>query len=67
MKYTNLNFPEVVLIEPDIYGDERDYFLETWRDGDFREKVANISFVQDNQSKSMKGTLRGMYYQLHQS
>lgn len=66
MKYTKLKIPDVVLIRPEVYGDERGYFMETWRDNEFKEKVANLSFVQDNQSKSIQGILRGLHYQIQQ-
>ena len=67
MIYTKLKIPDVILIQPDVFGDERGYFMETWRDNEFREKVADVSFVQDNQSKSQQGILRGLHYQLQQT
>jgi len=57
---------DVVLIEPTMYGDERGYFIETFRQ-DLLEKVIGykVNFVQDNESKSAKGVLRGLHYQLN--
>ena len=67
MKYTKLNIPDVILMEPRVFGDERGFFMETWRDDEFRSKVADVSFVQDNHSKSSKGILRGLHYQIKQA
>ena len=64
MKYTQLEIPDLVLIEPILYGDQRGYFMETWRDNEFRKNVSDLTFVQDNQSKSRRGILRGLHYQL---
>lgn len=63
MKYTKLNIPDVILIEPQVFGDERGFFMEIWRDDEFKSKVADFSFVQDNHSKSSQGILRGLHYQ----
>ncbi len=67
MKYIPLEIPEVVLIEPDVFGDHRGFFMETFRDNDFRNNVADVGFVQDNHSKSSQGILRGLHYQLNQT
>jgi len=67
MKYSPLCIPDMVLMTPEIHSDERGFFLETFRDCVFREKVADISFVQENHSGSIKGTLRGLHYQVCQS
>ncbi len=64
MKYTKLNIPDVILIEPQVFGDERGFFMETWREDEFKSSVADLSFVQDNHSKSSKGILRGLHYQI---
>ncbi|MFR9546980.1 MAG: dTDP-4-dehydrorhamnose 3,5-epimerase [Rikenellaceae bacterium] len=53
----------VVIIEPTIYNDDRGYFYESFSDREFREKVCNTTFVQDNQSKSSYGVLRGLHFQ----
>ena len=51
------------VIEPKVFGDDRGYFMETFRDSDFKEAGLNYNFVQDNQSKSHKGVLRGLHFQ----
>ena len=53
----------VFLIEPKVFGDERGYFLESWSQRDFNAAVREIDFVQDNESKSRYGVLRGLHYQ----
>ena len=55
--------PGVVIIEPKLVGDERGYFMETWSQKDFDERVRPIKFVQDNESKSCYGVLRGLHFQ----
>lgn len=55
--------PDVWLMEPELHGDNRGYFMETFRESYFRARGVELSFVQDNQSRSTKGTLRGMHYQ----
>ena len=55
----------VYIIEPKVFGDDRGYFMETYKDSDFIEAGLDYKFVQDNQSKSRKGVLRGLHYQLH--
>lgn len=64
MEYTELEIPDVVLIEPKVFGDHRGFFMETFRDDEFNEKVQNVRFVQDNHSMSGKGILRGLHYQI---
>ncbi len=60
----NLNGIEgLCLIEPAVHGDERGYFMETFNENDMREAGLDFHFVQDNQSRSMKGVLRGLHYQ----
>lgn len=53
----------VVIIEPKVFGDERGYFFESWSQKDFDEQVCPIKFVQDNESKSCYGVLRGLHFQ----
>lgn len=53
----------VVIIEPELFGDERGYFFESYSQRVFEEKVCNTCFVQDNESKSKYGVLRGLHYQ----
>ncbi|MDD6038590.1 MAG: dTDP-4-dehydrorhamnose 3,5-epimerase [bacterium] len=55
--------PDVKIIDVAVYGDSRGYFMETYNDRDFREAGINISFVQDNQSASHGGVLRGLHFQ----
>ena len=55
--------PGVVIIEPKVFGDARGYFMETWSQRDFDARVRPIKFVQDNESKSSYGVLRGLHFQ----
>lgn len=64
MNYIKTAIPEVVLIEPKVFGDHRGFFMETWQERAFKENVADVSFVQDNHSKSSQGILRGLHYQI---
>lgn len=64
MKVTATAIPEVLLIEPEVFGDERGFFMETWQRQKFAEAGIDHDFVQDNHSRSVKGTLRGLHYQL---
>ena len=64
MKVTPLSIPDVLLIEPKIYEDARGFFFESFRQDIFqKESSLNVSFVQDNHSKSFEGVLRGLHYQ----
>ena len=53
----------VFIIEPKVFGDERGFFMETYKQSDFEEAGLNYNFIQDNQSRSHKGVLRGLHYQ----
>lgn len=64
MKVTPLAIPEVKLITPKVFGDARGYFMESWNAQRFREAGLDLEFVQDNQSGSRRGTLRGLHYQI---
>jgi dTDP-4-dehydrorhamnose 3,5-epimerase len=65
MKVTPLSIPDVLLIEPHVFEDARGFFFESFREDIFRRETSlNVSFVQDNHSKSLKGVLRGLHYQL---
>ena len=64
MRFIPTVIPEVVIIEPKVFTDERGYFMESFRKDLFEENVRKINFVQDNESKSTKGVLRGLHYQL---
>ncbi|MBV7314829.1 dTDP-4-dehydrorhamnose 3,5-epimerase [Shewanella sp. NIFS-20-20] len=65
MKVINTRIPDVKILEPKVFGDERGFFMETWNQVKFEELVTGkpIRFVQDNHSKSKKGILRGLHYQ----
>ena len=65
MKFIPQSIPDVILIEPTVHGDDRGYFVETFRQDLFEEAIGyKVNFVQDNESKSTKGVLRGLHYQL---
>jgi dTDP-4-dehydrorhamnose 3,5-epimerase len=66
MNFIRTEIPDVVIIEPVIHGDERGYFVETFRADKLEEFLGyKIDFCQDNESKSSRGVLRGLHYQLH--
>ncbi|WP_405237729.1 dTDP-4-dehydrorhamnose 3,5-epimerase [Lentisalinibacter orientalis] len=67
MKFTPTAIPEVVVIEPDVFGDERGFFLESWQKKKFADAGITEEFVQDNHSRSVRGTLRGLHYQVRQA
>jgi dTDP-4-dehydrorhamnose 3,5-epimerase len=56
----------VYIIEPTVFGDERGYFMETYQREEFEDKGISLNFIQDNQSKSTKGVLRGLHFQYTQ-
>ena len=65
MKVTPLSIPDVLVIEPQVFGDDRGFFYESFNQNKFEEAMGKkINFVQDNHSKSVKGVLRGLHYQL---
>ena len=64
MKITSTAIPEVLLFEPVVHKDDRGYFMEIFRKSLFDERGLHMDFVQDNQSMSKKGALRGLHYQL---
>lgn len=65
MKATQTSIPDVWVIEPRVFGDERGFFFESFNEKAFKEATGNkLPFVQDNHSKSTKGVLRGLHYQL---
>lgn len=66
MNVTPTKIPDVLLIEPQVFGDERGFFLESFNLQNFRNKTqCAVNFVQDNHSKSGQGVLRGLHYQLN--
>ncbi len=67
MQYIDTAIPDVKILEPKVFGDDRGFFMETFRLDEFLEKTGAKPFVQDNHSKSSKGILRGMHYQLKQT
>jgi len=64
MKVVDTSIPDLKIIEIQAFEDDRGFFLESFRDSWFRENISDVSFVQDNHSKSSKGILRGMHYQI---
>ena len=64
MKYTEKSLPGVILFEPEVFEDDRGFFMETYHSEKYREAGVERPFVQDNHSQSRKGTLRGLHYQL---
>ena len=64
MKVTPLELPDVLLVEPRVFGDERGFFYESWNKRAFREAGIDVDFVQDNHSRSRRGVLRGLHYQI---
>ncbi len=67
MKITPTSLPGVMLIEPDVFGDTRGFFMETWHAQKYAQAGLDVKFVQDNHSRSNKGILRGLHYQLKQA
>jgi dTDP-4-dehydrorhamnose 3,5-epimerase len=67
MKFEPTTIPDVVLIYPDVFGDERGFFMETYRAQKFGAAGLPLIFVQDNHSGSQRGTLRGLHYQVKQA
>lgn len=64
MKISSTDLPEVLLIEPTVHRDDRGFFVETWHAAKYAEAGLDATFVQDNHSKSARGTLRGLHAQL---
>jgi len=65
MNFQRTKIEDVIIIEPQVHGDERGYFIETFREDKLEEFLGyKINFCQDNESKSSKGVLRGLHYQL---
>ncbi len=68
MNLIQTEIPEVLLLEPKVHGDERGFFMESFNQRVFTEKTGvNLEFVQDNHSRSLKGVLRGLHYQVQQA
>jgi dTDP-4-dehydrorhamnose 3,5-epimerase len=64
MKVIKTSIPDVLIFEPQVYSDERGFFFESWSQKAFSDVGVSCNFVQDNHSKSTKGVLRGLHYQL---
>jgi dTDP-4-dehydrorhamnose 3,5-epimerase len=64
MAFTSTTHPDVIHIEPNIYQDERGFFMESYRKEKYYQAGISFEFVQDNHSSSIKGTLRGLHYQI---
>lgn len=64
MQFTPMAIADVLLLEPQVHGDARGFFMETWRESEFLAQVPGVRFVQDNHSGSTGGTLRGLHYQV---
>ena len=68
MKTTPLDIPDVVRFEPKVFGDDRGFFFESFNHRQFEDAIGrSVKFVQDNHSRSVKGVLRGLHYQLHRA
>lgn len=64
MKFTPTRIPDVIVIEPPVFSDQRGFFMETWRESEFNDAGISQQFVQDNHSRSSQGVLRGLHYQV---
>lgn len=65
MKVIRTSIPDVVILEPKVFGDQRGFFFESWNERAFSEAIGHdVRFVQDNHSRSAKGVLRGLHYQV---
>lgn len=67
MRFLPTAIPEVCIIEPQVFGDERGFFMETYHRARFAAAGIDADFVQDNHSRSRRGTLRGLHYQIRQA
>ena len=65
MKFVNTSIEGLVIIEPAVFTDDRGCFLESYNKDKFEEVIGKVAFVQDNESKSSKGVLRGLHFQKH--
>ena len=63
-EFIKTEIPEVVIVKPKVFGDERGFFMETYKKSDFERAGIDTDFVQDNHSKSIKGVLRGLHFQV---
>lgn len=65
MNVIETSLPDVLLLEPKVFGDARGFFMESWNRQTFAERGLDLDFVQDNHSRSTRGVLRGLHYQLN--
>ena len=63
MEYKQTDIEGVYIIEPRVFTDPRGYFVEAWKKAEFEEHIGKVDFIQDNESKSTRGVLRGLHYQ----
>ena len=66
MKFIPTEIPDVIIVEPDVFGDHRGFFMEAWNAEKFAKGGIDAQFVQDNHSRSSQGILRGLHYQIKQ-
>lgn len=64
MNFIKTDIPEVIIVEPQVFGDERGYFMIAYNQKEFEENILKTQFIQDNESLSVYGVLRGLHYQL---
>jgi len=64
VRFTPTAIPDVIVVEPAVHGDPRGFFMETWHAGKFRQAGLDLTFVQDNHSRSVRNTIRGLHYQI---
>jgi dTDP-4-dehydrorhamnose 3,5-epimerase len=64
MQFTRSALPDVVIVDPKVFGDARGFFFESWNRRDFAAAGLDVDFVQDNHSRSHRGVLRGLHYQI---
>jgi dTDP-4-dehydrorhamnose 3,5-epimerase len=67
MEFTATQIPDVIVIDPVVFEDQRGYFMETWQAQKFADAGIDAKFVQDSQSRSTQGTIRGLHYQIEQA
>ena len=65
MRVTPTDIPDVLIVEPRVFGDARGFFFESWNRRTFAAAGLDVDFVQDNHSRSSRGVLRGLHYQVH--
>jgi dTDP-4-dehydrorhamnose 3,5-epimerase len=66
IQFKPTSIPDIIIIEPEVFGDQRGFFMETYRQDKFNAAGISANFIQDNHSGSRQGTLRGLHYQIRQ-